>query len=69
MELLGYEFSSSHSITHEFGIQSIDQAHLMASTTKGSIFFNEGDLLGASINRSPTAYLQNPEEERSRLVT
>ena len=40
----------------------------MASTTKGSIYFNEGDLLGASINRSPTAYLKNSEEERRRQV-
>lgn len=56
-------------LLQRFVTQSIDRAHFMASTTKGSIFFNEGDLLGASINRSPTAYLQNPEEERSRLVT
>ena len=40
----------------------------MAFKTKGSIYYNEGDLLEASINRSPTAYLQNPTQERSQSV-
>lgn len=31
------------------------------------IFFSEGELLEASINRSPTSYLNNPAEERSRF--
>ncbi|XP_017484039.1 PREDICTED: neutral ceramidase-like [Rhagoletis zephyria] len=34
--------------------------------TAGSIFYQEGNLQGASINRSPAAYLQNPESERAK---
>lgn len=33
---------------------------------KGYIFWNDGDLLNASINRSPTSYLNNPAEERAQ---
>ena len=38
----------------------------MAAVTKGHIYFNEGDILDANINRSPTAYDQNPLDERKR---
>lgn len=42
--------------------KSITQAH--ENLRPGSIFINKGELLDASINRSPSAYLNNPEEER-----
>lgn len=32
----------------------------------GNIYLNHGELLDSNINRSPTAYLNNPEQERSR---
>lgn len=44
-------------------VRSIDRAH--ASMKKGRIFYNEGQLDNASINRSPSAYLNNTEEERT----
>ncbi|CAN4123061.1 unnamed protein product [Withania somnifera] len=43
---------------------SIVQAH--NNLKPGSIFINKGDLEKAGINRSPSAYLFNPEEERSK---
>nr|XP_043607298.1 neutral ceramidase 2-like [Erigeron canadensis] len=42
--------------------KSIIQAH--ENLRPGSVFINKGELLDASINRSPSAYLNNPEEER-----
>lgn len=42
--------------------QSIIQAH--GNLRPGSIFVNKGEILDASINRSPSAYLNNPGEER-----
>ncbi|PWA75124.1 neutral/alkaline nonlysosomal ceramidase [Artemisia annua] len=44
--------------------KSIIQAH--ENLRPGSIFINTGELLDASINRSPSGYLNNPEEERSK---
>jgi neutral ceramidase len=43
--------------------QAIVQAH--NNLRPGSIFFNEGELLETNINRSPSAYLNNPAEERA----
>ncbi|XP_052203621.1 neutral ceramidase 2-like isoform X2 [Diospyros lotus] len=43
---------------------SIAQAH--ESLKPGSIFVNVGDVENAGINRSPSAYLLNPAEERAR---
>lgn len=42
--------------------RSIMQAH--ENLRPGSVLINRGELLEASINRSPSAYLNNPEEER-----
>lgn len=42
--------------------RSIIQAH--ENLRSGSVFIDKGELLDASINRSPSAYLNNPEEER-----
>ncbi|KAJ4834751.1 Neutral ceramidase 2 [Turnera subulata] len=43
---------------------SIVQAH--ENLRPGSIFVNTGELLDAGINRSPSAYLNNPASERSK---
>lgn len=45
-------------------VKSIVKAH--KSIRKGRIFMNSGELLGANINRSPTSYLANPDNERKR---
>ncbi|KAA8543790.1 hypothetical protein F0562_022033 [Nyssa sinensis] len=42
--------------------QSIIQAH--KNLRPGSIFVNKGELLDAGVNRSPSAYLNNPAAER-----
>ncbi|XP_030498430.2 neutral ceramidase 2 [Cannabis sativa] len=44
--------------------QSLIQAH--ENLKPGSIFINQGDVEKGGINRSPSAYLLNPEEERGR---
>ncbi|XP_071808796.1 putative neutral ceramidase C [Asterias amurensis] len=44
--------------------QSIKNAH--NNLQDGNISYNKGDLTGVSVNRSPTAYLNNPKEERDR---
>ncbi|KAL2508321.1 Neutral/alkaline non-lysosomal ceramidase [Forsythia ovata] len=44
--------------------QSIVQAH--NNLRPGSIYVNKGELLDAGVNRSPSAYLNNPAEERSK---
>ncbi|KAM5565257.1 neutral ceramidase 2-like [Rosa sericea] len=45
-------------------VQSIVQAH--HNLKPGSIFINQGDVVNAGINRSPSAYLLNPAEERAQ---
>uniref|UniRef100_A0A0C9RQA8 Neutral ceramidase n=1 Tax=Wollemia nobilis TaxID=56998 RepID=A0A0C9RQA8_9CONI len=44
--------------------KSIIQAH--ENLRPGSVIVNKGELLDAGINRSPSAYLNNPPEERAR---
>lgn len=44
--------------------KSIIQAH--ENLRPGSIFVNNGELLDAGVNRSPSSYLNNPAEERSK---
>ncbi|CAI9776479.1 unnamed protein product [Fraxinus pennsylvanica] len=44
--------------------ESIVQAH--KSLQPGSIYVNKGELLDAGVNRSPSAHLNNPAEERSK---
>ena len=43
---------------------AILQAHY--SLQPGKIYLSKGDLMGANINRSPSAYTFNPIEERRR---
>lgn len=38
------------------------------SVVPGYVYLSSGDLLDASINRSPTSYLYNPEEERDNYL-
>ncbi|CAL8087615.1 unnamed protein product [Calicophoron daubneyi] len=49
-------------------VRGIVQSIILAqdSITEGRIYIAEGDLHGASINRSPASYLLNPETERSK---
>ncbi|XP_077214600.1 neutral ceramidase 2-like [Tasmannia lanceolata] len=44
--------------------KSIVQAH--ENLRPGSIFVNKGELLDTGVNRSPSAYLNNPPEERNQ---
>lgn len=46
--------------------QSIVRAH--ESLQEGRLYIGETEVLDASINRSPTSYLNNPEEERAQYV-
>ncbi|GFX42469.1 neutral ceramidase [Trichonephila clavipes] len=48
-------------------VKSVKMAH--QNMQPGYIFWNEGDLYNASINRSPTSYLNNPPEERENYKT
>lgn len=45
-------------------LRSVERAN--ENVRPARIYFNEGELLDASINRSPTSYLNNPIEERAR---
>ena len=45
-------------------VLSIKRAHENLKPSK--IYYSEGELHGANINRSPTSYLANPEEERAK---
>ncbi len=45
-------------------LQSIRRAH--ANIKPGKLRINSGELLDANANRSPSAYLHNPEDERAR---
>lgn len=45
-------------------VQSIKLAH--ASMQKGTISYAVGSVEDANINRSPSAYLNNPQSERSK---
>ena len=44
-------------------VESVKIAH--ANMRQGHLYINAGMLLDASINRSPSAYLNNPKGERS----
>ena len=45
-------------------VKSIVLAH--KNLQLGKIYVNQGSLLDASVNRSPTAYLLNPPDERAK---
>ncbi|XP_024930395.3 neutral ceramidase 2 [Ziziphus jujuba] len=60
---LGFVQQSFDAIVNAIEL-SIVQAH--ENLKPGSIFINKGDVANAGINRSPSAYLLNPQEERDR---
>lgn len=45
-------------------LKSIEQAHVRMK--RGYIYWNQGDVLHANINRSPSAYDANPKKERDK---
>lgn len=45
-------------------VESITIAH--KNLQSGKLYINQGNLVDASVNRSPTAYLCNPAEERAK---
>ncbi len=45
-------------------VESVRLAH--ESMKKGALSYGVGSLSGANINRSPSAYLNNPAEEKKR---
>eukprot|EP00252_Welwitschia_mirabilis_P012406 TRINITY_DN2744_c0_g1_i1.p1 TRINITY_DN2744_c0_g1~~TRINITY_DN2744_c0_g1_i1.p1 ORF type:complete len:766 (-),score=116.78 TRINITY_DN2744_c0_g1_i1:252-2549(-) len=49
-------------------VDGIEQSIILAHENlhSGSIFVNKGALLDAGVNRSPSAYLNNPSEERAQ---
>jgi neutral ceramidase len=62
LTVLGYDKQNFEAIVDGI-VQAIAQAHTNLAT--GSIRIASGDLLNASLNRSPEAYLYNPSSERS----
>lgn len=60
---LGYVKETADAIV-EGSVRAVKQAH--ASLAPGKLSVGNTTLLGANINRSPTAYLANPEDERKR---
>ncbi|XP_068227138.1 putative neutral ceramidase C isoform X1 [Palaemon carinicauda] len=47
-------------------VKSIEMAH--ENVRPGHLYVSSGELLDSSINRSPTGYLNNPEEERAKYA-
>ncbi|KNA20330.1 hypothetical protein SOVF_053370 [Spinacia oleracea] len=49
-------------------VDGIEQSIILAhgNLRPGSMFVNKGEILDAGVNRSPSAYLNNPSEERSK---
>lgn len=61
--LLKYSMHTCKMTCHNW-LQSIRRAH--ANIKPGKLRINSGELLDANANRSPSAYLHNPEDERAR---
>jgi neutral ceramidase len=53
-------------IKFELEFQSIQKAH--ENMVPAQIYLSSGELLNASINRSPSAYQNNPPEERAKYT-
>ena len=60
---LGYVEETTNVIVNGI-VESIKLAH--ENMVLGQLYLNSGVLYNASINRSPTAYLLNPLEEREK---
>jgi neutral ceramidase len=65
LTILGYDRQNFDAIVDGI-VQAIVRAH--TNLASGSIRIASGDLLNASINRSPEAYLYNPATERSQYA-
>ena len=66
LTILGFDRQNFDLVTE--GIyRSIVRAH--ATLAPGTIALADGDLYGASVNRSPEAYLRNPAAERARYAS
>ncbi len=63
LTVLGYDKQNFEAIVDGI-VQAVVRAH--TNLAPGTIRINSGDLLNASINRSPDAYLRNPSAERSQ---
>ena len=44
--------------------QAIERAHVNMKLS--TLFYTQGEISNANINRSPTSYMANPEEERNQ---
>ncbi|XP_063969440.1 putative neutral ceramidase C isoform X1 [Lytechinus pictus] len=72
LQYLTFTFTSlgfvndSHDVIITGVVQSIANAH--DNMVPGNVYVNRGDLFFSNINRSPTAYLNNPEEEKSKYL-
>ncbi|ADO74285.1 neutral/alkaline ceramidase [Stigmatella aurantiaca] len=63
LTILGYDRQNFEAIVDGI-FQAIVQAHI--NLVPGNVRITSGDLLGATINRSPGAYLRNPAAERGQ---
>lgn len=63
---LGFEHKNFETVVNGI-IAAIEKAHNSMSEG-GRILMSQGDLFGSNINRSPTAYLMNPSEERAKYA-
>lgn len=63
LTILGFDPRNFEAVVEGI-VESIVRAE--ARLTPGELRFAAGELIGASINRSPAAYLLNPPEERAR---
>lgn len=53
-----------HLVKYSMFLQSIVRAH--DNLQEGRVYMQETEILDASVNRSPTSYMNNPEEERAQ---
>lgn len=62
---LGYVGQTLEAIVNGI-VKSVELAH--DNMQEGTLYVGQGQLFDASINRSPSAYLNNPEDERKKWV-
>lgn len=63
---LGFEPQTFEAIVDGI-VESVKRAHV--NMRSGRLYINTGNLLDASVNRSPTAYQNNPASERAMCVS
>ena len=52
--------------TNSCHFQAIERAH--ENMKLSTLYYTQGEISNANINRSPTSYLANPEEERNQYT-